>query len=60
MGLENMNLALLSKWWWRFLSDSNHQWSPLIEGTYYTRRKPLKEGVLQTTLLMVEEHGGAF
>ncbi len=42
--LEDMNLALLSKWWWRFFSDKKTLWGPLINSLYYTRRRPLREG----------------
>ncbi len=31
LDLENINTALLAKWWWRFLSDRSHLWGPLIE-----------------------------
>ncbi len=44
LDLENMNATLLAKWRWRFLSDKCHLWSSLIEGIYYSRRKPLREG----------------
>ncbi len=44
LSLDNMNLALLSKWWWKLFTDRRNQWGPLIEGEHYSRRKPLKEG----------------
>ncbi len=42
--LENMNAASLAKWLSRFLSDMIYLWGPVIEGLYYTRRRPLIEG----------------
>ncbi len=44
LDLENMNTALVAKWWWRLLSNKTHLWRPIIEGLYYKRRKPLREG----------------
>ncbi len=44
LNLDSMNLALLTKWWWKFFSDRRNIWANQIEGAYYSRRKPLKEG----------------
>lgn len=43
--LEAMNVALLAKWWWGFLSNKAMIWRTFIEGVYYARRKPLREGI---------------
>ncbi len=43
--LRNLNLALLAKWWWRFFAPVPNLWSPFIRSLYYSRRRPLKEGV---------------
>ncbi len=40
-----MNLALLTKWWWRFFSNANLQWVTLLEHLYYTRRRPTRERI---------------
>ncbi len=42
--LLDMNIALLTKWWWRFFSNANLQWVSLLERLYYSRRRPLREG----------------
>ncbi len=44
LDLENLNIALLAKWWWKLLADQSNIWRPIIRGRYYHRRKPLKEG----------------
>ncbi len=44
LNLESQNFALFAKWWWRYLSPSSHLWGPIIEGIYYNRRRPLREG----------------
>ncbi len=44
LDLENMNMALLAKWWWKLLSGQKKFWRPIVCGPYYSRRKPLKEG----------------
>ncbi len=44
LSLENINLALLAKWWWNLLSEKKNLWRPIILGLYYARRKPLSEG----------------
>jgi len=56
------NLALLSKWWWRFFNDSNAPWVGLVIQNYYRRRRvqnlhipvtghvfPFWRGVLETS-----------
>ncbi len=45
LNLENMNVALLAKWWWRFLSEKSLLWGAFLKGVYYGRRKPLREGI---------------
>ncbi len=35
--LESMNLALLAKWWWRYLSNKGLFWVQLINSLYYTQ-----------------------
>ncbi len=44
LDLQAMNLALLSKWWWRFFSDTSSQWGRLVKCLYYSRRRLLWEG----------------
>ncbi len=44
LDLEDMNVALITKWWWQFLSVKRQLWRPIIEDLYYKRRKPLREG----------------
>ncbi|XP_020107322.1 uncharacterized protein LOC109723390 [Ananas comosus] len=42
--MESMNLALLTKWWWRFFNEPNLLWCKLIRPLYYVRRRPLHKG----------------
>ena len=37
--LRAFNLALLSKWWWRFFNDANAPWVGLVTHNYYRRRR---------------------
>ena len=32
--LKALNLAMLGKWWWRFLNDKNAMWVSVIKSLY--------------------------
>ncbi len=44
LDMENLNTALLVKWWWRFLGSEPTSWGSLLLGLYYRHRRPLREG----------------
>lgn len=44
LDLAVMNQALLAKWWWKFHTAPQLQWSKIIRDLYYRKRRPLKEG----------------
>uniref|UniRef100_A0A6V7QTG5 Uncharacterized protein n=1 Tax=Ananas comosus var. bracteatus TaxID=296719 RepID=A0A6V7QTG5_ANACO len=51
-----MNIALLTKWWWHFLSDTSLHRGNHIRHLYYSRRKPLWEwDFCHTSFAMLED-----
>lgn len=44
LNVASMNRALLVKWWWRFRTAPQLQWTKIIHALFYKRKKPLREG----------------
>lgn len=42
--MESMNVALITKWRWRFFTEPNLLWNKMVRTLYYSRRKLLHEG----------------
>ena len=39
--LRDLNVSLLSKWWWKLLSNHQSPWVHVVQYNYYYRRRPL-------------------
>jgi len=39
--LRDFSISLLSKWWWKLLSNNQSPWKQVVQYNYYRRRRPL-------------------